>query len=71
MHERGVVKRDTLHKRRKCTEHGHGNRDQSRLLRNVKVRNMCSWYLRYRFSTQMHRTVNETFTLTRTIRSVR
>ena len=43
MREKCVVKRDTLHKRRKCTEHGHGNRDQSRLLRNVKVWDMCGW----------------------------
>jgi hypothetical protein len=55
MHERGVVKRDTLHRRRKCTEHGYGNRDQSRLLRKVEVRDMCGWYLEYRFGTQMHR----------------
>lgn len=54
--ERGVVKRDTaLYRRWERTEHGHGNRDQSRLLRKVEVRDMCGWYLEYRFGTQMHR----------------
>lgn len=56
MHERGVVKRDTaLYRRWERTEHGYGNRDQSRLLRKVEVRDMCGWYLEYRFGTQMHR----------------
>ena len=55
MHERGVVKRDTLHRRWERTEHGHGNRDQRRLLRKVEVRDMCGWYLEYCFGTQMHR----------------
>lgn len=56
MHERGVVKRDTaLYRRWERTEHGRGNRDQSRLLRKVEVRDMCGWYLEYRFGTQMHR----------------
>lgn len=31
------------------------NETLARLLRNVKARNVCSWYLRYRFGTQMHR----------------
>lgn len=34
-----------LYRRWECTEHGHGNRDQSRLLRKVEVRDMCGWYL--------------------------
>ena len=56
MRERGVVKRDTaLYRRWERTEHGYGNRDQSRLLRKVEVRDMCGWYLEYRFGTQMHR----------------
>lgn len=55
MRERGVVKRDTLHRRRKYTEHGHGKRDGAKLLRKVKVWDMCSWYLGYRFGTQMYR----------------
>ena len=64
MHERGVVKRDTaLYRRWERTEHGHGNRDQSRLLRKVEVRNMQLvsqvpfWYSR------CIERVNETFTL--------
>lgn len=32
MRERGVVKRGTLHRRRKCTEHGHEKRDGAKLL---------------------------------------
>lgn len=32
MHERGVVKRDPLHRRRECTEHGHGKHDGAKLL---------------------------------------
>lgn len=32
MHERGVVKRDTMHRRREYTEHGHGKRDGAKLL---------------------------------------
>lgn len=35
MHEKGVVKRDTLHRRREYTEHGHGKRDAVRLLRSL------------------------------------
>ena len=35
MHEKGVVKRGTLHRRREYTEHGHGKRDAVRLLRSL------------------------------------
>lgn len=50
MHERGVVKRDTaLYRRWERTEHGRGNRDQSRLLRKVEVRDMGGWCFGCRF----------------------
>lgn len=67
MHERGVVKRDTLHKRRKCTEHGHGKRDAVRLLRSLICVAGISGTVSVLRCTER---VNETFTPAGTIRSV-